>query len=248
MLRLLLRLRILLPSSFVERFLELHWETFWRHEQAEEERELQTTAKVPLRGSERPTFIEEIARCYPFTSALEVGCGYAQNFHILARQYPNCRFVGVDIDAERVQSGNALFEKKGMKNVTLVEGSVLDLSDFPDDCVDVVLCCALLLFVAPAEVEQAVSEMIRVAKRSIVILEQHRVDESQPKEVADLYAPRDTGRSAYYLRDYRALFERFLPSDQISEVPVSHSRWVIEQWDKYATVFRIDLTPTRWRK
>jgi SAM-dependent methyltransferase len=66
-----------------------------------------------------------LARGAPFTY-LDLGCGDGFTIILLAASYPECRFVGVDLDPRHVERGRALAAAGGIANVTLVEGDFAD--------------------------------------------------------------------------------------------------------------------------
>lgn len=239
-----LRIACRLPRFLRQPILERFWRSYWREQELEERLALGVASTESIRGSERAVLIESIIDCYPFTSLLEVGCGYAQNFHVLADLLPQVRLAGIDIDAGRIDEGQALLQRKGVSAV-LAEGDVCDLSVFADRSVDIVMACALLLFVEPERIEQAVREMLRVARKSVLLLEQHQENPANPTQELGVKVPMDTGRSDYFLRDYRSLFERVAAqmgrSVRVQSIKIEHPRWVIEQWQQYAYVFRIDV-------
>jgi SAM-dependent methyltransferase len=66
-----------------------------------------------------------VARGGRFTY-LDLGCGDGFTIVLLAAIYPECRFVGVDLEARHVAQGRALAEAGGLDNVTLIEGDFAD--------------------------------------------------------------------------------------------------------------------------
>jgi SAM-dependent methyltransferase len=61
-----------------------------------------------------------VARGAPFTY-LDLGCGDGFTIVLLAASYPECRFVGIDLDPRHVARGRALAAAAGIDNVTLIE-------------------------------------------------------------------------------------------------------------------------------
>jgi SAM-dependent methyltransferase len=62
-----------------------------------------------------------VASGAPFTY-LDLGCGDGFTIVLLAAAYPQCRFIGVDINPEHIAIGNALARAGGLDNVELIEG------------------------------------------------------------------------------------------------------------------------------
>lgn len=57
---------------------------------------------------------------------LDLGCGDGFTIVLLAAIYPECRFVGVDLDPRHVERGRALAAAASLGNVTLIEGDFAD--------------------------------------------------------------------------------------------------------------------------
>jgi SAM-dependent methyltransferase len=66
-----------------------------------------------------------VARGEPFTY-LDLGCGDGFTVVLLAAIYPQCRFVGVDLDARHVERGRLLAAAGELENVMLIEGDFAD--------------------------------------------------------------------------------------------------------------------------
>ncbi|MEM6981030.1 MAG: class I SAM-dependent methyltransferase, partial [Planctomycetota bacterium] len=53
------------------------------------------------------------------TRVLEIGCGQAGNLLSLASMYPDAEFVGTDLSAKQIASGETLRAAAGIKNLRL---------------------------------------------------------------------------------------------------------------------------------
>ena len=58
---------------------------------------------------------------------LDCCSGQGANTYYMGRRYPNCTFVGVDINAEVVTKGNGFFEANGVTNCQLEVGDIYNL-------------------------------------------------------------------------------------------------------------------------
>lgn len=223
-------------NAFVLRIENWFWVQFWRQEEIEERKATPEDAPLlPIRGSERAVFIEAVASCWP-SSVLDVGCGFGQNAHILCRLLPSLRYVGLDFSAQRVGEGQQILDKAGVSQARLVEGNALDLSAFADSSVDVVLSSAFLLYIAPDDLKQVITEMCRVAKKAIIILEQHDSSLAQAgREVQEQKRP------PYWIRNYTSEFISRVSSLSVREFDVPAPRWTLEQWNSFARVFIFTL-------
>lgn len=60
---------------------------------------------------------------------LEIGCADGMNLIPMAWNLPGSRFVGIDLSAVHIRSGNELCEQLGLTNLTLRQMNVLDLDE-----------------------------------------------------------------------------------------------------------------------
>lgn len=247
---LLYRLRPILPERFSELVLDSFWERFWEEEAhvlgpelgqmplaggaVQDDPEL---AALPLRGSERAQLIEQVARCYPFSMALELGCAFGQNFYYVARLFPKAEFFGVDLDPLRVDSGNVLLREEGILNATLMAGDIRSVDELRGYRFDVVYSCASLLYLSADEIESAFEAIKSLTPKWIVLLEQS-VGLDDPRHTGDpargFASVQGGGVAPYWHRNYRALLQRIFPRAHVSERKVPAPRWTTEEWRSYA--------------
>lgn len=100
-------------------------------------------------------------------SILDIGAGTGRGVQRLQAQWPECRVVGV----EPVEALRAIGHTRGIAADALIDGDVLRL-DFPDDAFDFVIQTAVLHHVQRPE--QAVAEMMRVARVGIMLSDSNR--------------------------------------------------------------------------
>jgi len=89
---------------------------------------------------------------------LEIGCASGGHIIPLAAQYPDARFVGLDLSMAQIASGLARVDRLGLVNIELIRG---DLVDFPArlDKFDYILCHGVYSW-APIEVRAAIQSLI----------------------------------------------------------------------------------------
>ena len=100
-----------------------------------------------------------IAELHGGESVLEIGCGYGVTFLELHRRYR--RIYGLDLTADVAAVGK-MFADRGI-DVTLVNGSVLDLP-YPPESFDSVLLISILEHLKPEDQPRAFEEIRRVLK------------------------------------------------------------------------------------
>ena len=189
--RALLRARWVLLSLVIRWRGTSYFESMWRRRGVQKVREGFSNLNHPHRA----WLLEHVASFWPFESVLEVGCGYGPNLELLARRFPGVQAWGIDINPNSVAEGNRLAAVAGLRGVRLILGKADDLSAFGDRSVDVAFTDAVLYLVGPDKIEKALSEMRRVARRGLLLLELHRKGLR-----GDVLTP------SGWVRDYRRFF------------------------------------------
>jgi ubiquinone/menaquinone biosynthesis C-methylase UbiE len=100
--------------------------------------------------------------CKPQT-VLEIGVGQGRLFS----KIENIPGVGIDLSINMLKC----FKKKSASNVELVQADANHLP-FRDECFDLVYTCTVLIHIPDTLIELAVSEIKRVARNNIFIIEQ----------------------------------------------------------------------------
>ena len=62
------------------------------------------------------------------TRVLELGCGSGGNLISMAYQYPECRFVGIDLSGRAIAAGSAAVAALGLTNVDLRHCDIMDVT------------------------------------------------------------------------------------------------------------------------
>ena len=162
---------------------------------------------------------------HPFTSALEIGCGYGPNVQLLATKFNNVEVVGLDINSHSVQLGTTKLSELDIEKARLVIGKADDLSQFDNQQFDIVFTDATLLYIGPDKIDKVVSEMKRVSRHTLICMELHRP-----------YSPREdsnelgTFTPSGWVRDYHQLLSRFFPSNSISLSKIPKEVWPAKNW------------------
>lgn len=108
------------------------------------------------------------------TSVLEVGSHCGPNLVRLARACPQLtQLSGVDVNAEAVAAGQRWMATLGLGDrVELAHGRIPEVTHaLPAQCVDVVVSCYALAYIAPGDLDAVLYEMGRLATRAIVLAE-----------------------------------------------------------------------------
>jgi len=164
-----------------------------------------------------------------FNSALEVGSKEGRNLRMLAKSFPDVRMAGIDISPEAVKIGNGLLQREGLANVALFEGKA-DRLDFDDNSIDLVFVFSVLIYIDPQKINKVLSEMLRVARKRILILEWHDPELSKGKF------------TNHWIYNYEKLLESF--NDEIESLEItkiSADEFVDVNWKKYGYYVEIRL-------
>lgn len=243
-LRLLNELRPVLPKAVWRFFNKLWWTYFWARERKQTSKELSIRGPK-LAGSERAVLIEAIAEKYPFSALIEIGCAYGQNFHILCCLFPEIHLVGIDCNENCISEGGELLAKRGYKNAKLICANGIDLSQFADNSFDIAYTCAALLYVDNRDVEAVISEMLRVARKTVFLVEQHLDGASLERILGNRegWVERHgvLHGEGYWIRDYAALLGRFAKARgcevRITKIPFP--LWTSERWKDFGCLIEI---------
>lgn len=100
-----------------------------------------------------------------FNSVLEVGCQWGENLIAIREKFPDKKIVGVDADWDGIVQ-----EAKTITGLDIRKGSVFSL-EFQDKEFDVVFTNALFCMLQPEQIETGLKEIIRVAKKYIILIE-----------------------------------------------------------------------------
>ena len=184
----------------------------------------------------RSFLLDRISRYSPLSSVLELGCNCGPNLYLAAKRFPRAKFVGIDINAEAVRTGQELLASDGISNVRLLVGRADDLKSFGDNSFDVVFSDAVLMYIGRDKIRDVVRNMVRVARRAVVLLEwQHD-------------GPAGDGRSALghrwwgcWRRDYVTLLSQYAARDCVRVVRVTEGMWPDERWSQAGAIIEARL-------
>lgn len=171
----------------------------------------------------RAQIVEAVAAFQP-ESVLEIGCASGANLAGLRQRLPLARLHGLDINAEAVRVGREHFAHD--RGTELSVGHADQLAAFPDHSQDVVLSDAVLMFVAPDRIHRVLAEIIRVARKGLVLNEYHAAGETRGHF--------DGGRWVY---DLTALLRQRVPDN--ADIETRTSAFSGGLWDRYGTLITV---------
>ena len=181
----------------------------------------------------RSFLVETISRFNP-SSILEIGCNCGPNLYLLAKKYPDAEIMGIDINPMAVQEGNEWFAQGGISNVKLLEGKADELSQLQDKSFDVVFTDAVLIYIGPDKIKEAISELIRITQKALIFIEWHSFK-------SDHNDPRGLGVYHYgnWKRDYVALLKQFAPEEKVHVTKITEDMWPDKNWKAVGAVIEV---------
>jgi len=117
------------------------------------------------------------------SSVLDVGCNAGPNLRRVAAEFPGCHLSGFDINQEAITAAVERFSELGIP-VELSVGSFYDvLPRIDTDSIDVVLSSYALAYVPPANLREVLAELVRIARRGLVLAEPMTFGTTRPAGV-----------------------------------------------------------------
>ena len=155
----------------------------------------------------------KIEKYLPLESVLEIGCSSGPNLYILANKFRKTKFYGTDISGNAIKVGKDFFNKNNLPNVVLNKGKAEDLSAFKDKSIDMIFTDAVLIYLGPDKINSVIKEMLRVARKAIVMCEQNTNDS------------RGSIYNNHWLHNYGLLFSQFPSVKEIKKTKLPPSIW-----------------------
>ncbi|OGR90782.1 MAG: hypothetical protein A3J74_05700 [Elusimicrobia bacterium RIFCSPHIGHO2_02_FULL_57_9] len=202
----------------------------WRLEATPSPQELAQSISHP----HREFLIGAITRGMPARSALEIGCNMGQNLRLLAGKFPEASFQGLDINPNFIEKGQHWLLGDGIKNISLQPGTGEDLSKFGDKSIDLTFSDATLIYLGPDKIDQAIGEMIRVTRKSLLFNEWN-LDGTRCQE-------RSTWYFGHWVHDYKAILTKHAPNAEVRIHRLPEGLWAPGGgWEKYGALIEVDL-------
>jgi len=162
--------------------------------------------------SYRKFLINKISEYFPFGTILEIGCASGANLYLLSEKFPKAKLYGIDISKKAINVGRQYLQKNNIKNIFLEPRGTENLKNFGDKSVDIIFTASVLIYVAPDEIELAIKEIFRVAKKAIILCESHA---DSPDF---LYAD-------HWIYNYELLLEKYISKEKIKITKPPENLW-----------------------
>lgn len=162
----------------------------------------------------------------PTENVLEVGCGAGFNLYELAKKFPKTFFYGIDISGGAIRQGTNFFKEKNIDNVFLTKTSIENLHFLKDKSVNLVFSYASLMYIGPERISMAISEIMRVVKKDVILCEFH--SDSKPFYID------------HWIHNYKKLFKDYVGEENIEIVKLSGVK-TGDDWEKFGHIIKIKL-------
>lgn len=212
----------------------------------------------------RSFLVERISKFSP-NSVLEIGCACGPNLYHIAKKFPDAKVKGIDINPMAVQKGNEWFKQEGVSNIKLEVGKAQELKQFADKSFDVVFTDAVLIYVSPDEIKQVVKEMLRIGW-AIVLNEWHSFNKwlalllntycyfklkyilsrQRFRTLNCSLKPKSSSLGLFvghWVRDYRTLFEEFVPKEKVNITKLPKELWNDKGWQRWGAIIEVVESP-----
>lgn len=116
----------------------------------------------------RKLLCDAVMRMGPVASVLEIGCGKGPNLYLLNSLLPAATLIGTDPSSAAITRARDELKSRGVAAQLEVE-SADGLRGRVTASVDIILADAVLFYIPPSNIEHVLAEMVRVARRGIVL-------------------------------------------------------------------------------
>ncbi len=187
---------------------------WWAHPRGADSQSWIANYQRSLTASHR-VLISKIVGELQAETVFEIGAHCGPNLVRLAMDYPTIQAHGIDVNVEAITAGKAWVTQRGFADRVHLTAQRFPegTQRTPTGFVDVALSCYTLGYVAPADLDDALYELGRIATRAIIIAEPMTLDgETKPAlhRLGGLAkAARNIGNTMYseWAHDYRHALE-----------------------------------------
>lgn len=222
--RLLRKIKRILDKIFGTIIDEIYWR--FRHLLGNKNWPQTYVSKESLNHPHRQFLIKKISACQ-FENILEIGCASGPNLYLLSKKFPDVKIYGTDISKEAIKFGEKWLNEQNIKNVFLSVAKADNLKKFSDKSIDIIFTDATLIYLSPRKIKKSLKEIIRVAKKALILNEWHtETDKSLYKD--------------HWAHNYKLIFKELLPEEKIKISKIPKELWAGE-WSEYGYIIEAEL-------
>lgn len=204
-----------------------------RNDWGGEDKDVIKSYRDSIEHPHRSPLIDMICSYSP-DSILEVGCNCGPNLYLLARRLPYAQLYGIDINRVAIEKASKWFAESGITNVHFNVSKADELGGFQDRSIDVVFTDAVLIFVGSDKILKVAEEMLRVARKGLVLVEWYNFKPGR----------RDRNglgvhHSSLWKRDYTSLMKRFPSVQDVKVAKMTKDIWDDLNWSTIGAYTRV---------
>lgn len=175
----------------------------------------------------RQLLIEKISSYAPFETALEIGCASGPNLYLLSKKFSHAKLYGTDISKRAVKIGREWFREQNIKNILLSSQKAENLKQFSDKSIDIIFTDAVLIYIGPSKIESVIREILRVARKALILNEWHGNSSH-------------CSYDKHWIYDWEILLKKFIPKEKIKLTKILPEIWG-GSWAKYGYIIEVKL-------
>ena len=103
----------------------------------------------------RKLLLNKLTHLNLINSILEVGCANGINLRMINKKIPGIELEGFDINKKALSEGVNILKRENISNITLKHQSAKNLGSYDTGQFDVVFCDAVLMYIGPNNINQA---------------------------------------------------------------------------------------------
>lgn len=179
-----------------------------------------TDYRASVEHPHRKLIINALQGLVPFESLLEGGCNCGPNLRLIKQKFPTVKLAGVDINENAVREA-----QNSLPDADIEVGNIEKGFPFEDKSFDIALVDAVLIYVGPEKIGKVMSELDRVARKGIILVEW------------DSNSPLGEVKEYHWTRDYKRLLEEL--EFKVRKIKIPPEAWPTRSgnWARLGYIF-----------
>ena len=123
--------------------------------------------------------------------------------------------------------------KDGISNVKLICGKADELHQFRNKSFDIVFTDALLMCIGPDKIKKVISEMLRIARRALILVEWYCENHNMDPYGQGIY------HFGNWKRNYVSLLKQFISKERIRLTKIPNKLWPVKNWQELGYLIEV---------
>jgi len=153
--------------------------------------------------------IDYLKTISPFSSVLEVGCGFGRITKLVLQSFPHIKeYVAVDLSPDQIKEAEKYVGNTAGN--THIEFQVSEIQALnADKKYDLVLSCSVLMHILPEEIERIIKKLGEMASKHMVNVDWY--EDPIPKQSQDTWN---------FVHQYESLYHTNASVDKVTRIPI----------------------------